>query len=347
MLSSGAGEAVLVSCGGLCFYLRSMRILFITSNRIGDAVQSTGILSALIQRHPGAEITLAAGMVCAPLFEAVPGLTRLLPMKKRKYAGHWRDLWWQAVGTRWDLVVDLRASMFAWTVRCGRSLTVTSKLDDEPRVLELARLIGEEVNPPGPKIWLTAEHERAALEAIPDAAPVLAVGPTANWIGKTWMPERFVDLVRRLTGSEGPLPNARLAVFGAPGEEAQAAPLLEALPVERTIDLVGKAGLLKTAACLRRCVFFVGNDSGLMHMSAAVGVPTLGLFGPSSERRYGPWGAHCGFVRTPESLEEIVSQPGYHHTLPKSWMGTLQTDNVEAAAIALMRRLEIASGTCR
>lgn len=318
-----------------------MRILFITSNRIGDAVQSTGILSALIERHPGAEITIAAGVVCAPLFEAVPGLKRLLEMKKRKYAGHWRDLWRETVGTRWDLVVDLRASKFTWTVLCARGLTVTSKIEHEPRVLELARLIGEAANPPAPKIWLTEDHTRAAAEAIPEGAPVLAVGPTANWIGKTWMPERFVDLVRRLTAPEGPLPNARLAVFGAPGEEMQAAPLLHALPAARTIDLVGKAGLLKTAACLKRCVFFVGNDSGLMHISAAVGLPTLGLFGPSSEQRYGPWGAHCGFVRTPESLDELISQPGYHHTLPKSWMTSLTTDSVEAAAITLMRKLKI------
>ena len=324
-----------------------MRILFITSNRIGDAVQSTGILSALIKRHPGAKITLAAGAVCAPLFEAVPGLERLLPMKKRKRAGHWRDLWWQCVGTRWDLLVDLRASKFSWTVRCNRSLTVTSKLDDEPRVLELARLIGSEADPPAPEIWLTEDHERAASAAIPDGGPVLAVGPTANWIGKTWMVERFADLVRRLTGPDGPLPGARMAVFGAPGEEVQAAPLQEALPADRVIDLVGKADLLKTAACLKRCVFFIGNDSGLMHMSAAVGTPTLGLFGPSSERRYGPWGPHCGFVRTPESLEEIVSQPGYHHTLPKSWMGSLQTGSVETAAIDLMRKLNIGSGAQR
>ena len=265
-------------------------------------------------------------------------------MTKRKRAGHWRDLWWQCVGTRWDLLVDLRASKFSWTVRCKRSLTVTSKLDDEPRVLELARLIGSEASPPAPEIWLTKDHERAALAAIPEGGPVLAVGPTANWIGKTWMVERFADLVRRLTEPDGPLPGARMAVFGAPGEEAQAAPLLKALPAGRAIDLVGKADLLTTAACLKRCVFFVGNDSGLMHMSAAVGTPTLGLFGPSSERRYGPWGPHCGFVRTPESLEEIITQPGYHHTLPKSWMGSLQTESVEAAAIALMRKLNIASG---
>lgn len=320
-----------------------MRILFITSNRIGDAIQSTGILSALIAKHPGARVTVAAGAVSAPLFAALPELERLLVMRKRPYAGHWRQLWLETAAIGWDLVVDLRASKFAWTVRCRKSLTVSSKRDDEPRVVELARLIGAEAAPPAPAVWLTKEQEQVAAAAIPEGPKVLAVGPTANWIGKTWMPERFAELVKRLTGPEGLLPGARLAVFGAPGEEAQAEPVIEALPKDRVIDLVGKADLLLTAACLRRCAFFIGNDSGLMHLSAAAGVPTLGLFGPSSERRYGPWGSHCGYVRTPESLEEITTQPGYHHTLPKSWMTSLEVDKVEAAAVALFRKLEAGS----
>ncbi|WP_282605043.1 glycosyltransferase family 9 protein [Pelagibius sp. Alg239-R121] len=324
-----------------------MRILFITSNRIGDAIQSTGILSALIERHPGAQVTVAAGAVSAPLFKALPELDRLFVMKKRPYAGHWRELWRAAIGTHWDLVVDLRASKFSWAVRCRRSLTVASKLDDEPRVLELARLIGQEIDPPAPRVWLSEEHEREAATVLPDGVPVLAVGPTANWIGKTWMPERFGELIQRLTAPDGAIPGARIAVFGAPGEEAQAAPLLEALPGNKTIDLIGKLDLLSSAACLQRCAFFVGNDSGLMHLSAAVGTPTLGLFGPSSERRYGPWGKHCGYIRTPETLDEIVNQPGYHHTLPKSWMSNLLVEDVEAAAVALLSKLALASGTSR
>ncbi len=321
-----------------------MKILFITSSRIGDAVQSTGILSALIARHPDAQVTIAAGAVSAPLFSALPELDRLLVMKKRPLAGHWLRLWRETVGTRWDLVVDLRASKLTWTLLRRRSLIVTSKLDDEPRVLELARLIGQEDNPPPPRIWLRDDHLKEAELTLPNDRPILAVGPTANWIGKTWMPDRFVDLVQRLTSEASPLSAARLAIFGAPGEEAQAALLRRALPTERVIDLVGKLDLLQSAACLGRCDFFVGNDSGLMHLSAAVGTPTLGLFGPSSEQRYGPWGDHCGFVRTPESLQEIITQPGYHHTLPKSWMGNLTVDAVEAAAIDLCTRTEVGSG---
>ena len=66
-----------------------------------------------------------------------------------------------------------------------------------------------------------------------------------------------------------------------------AAPVLAALGV-RAVDLVGTLSLPEVAAVLARCSLFVGNDSGLMHLSAATGTPTLGLFGPSPADHYAP-----------------------------------------------------------
>src|SRR5438105_5950820 len=91
-----------------------MHILFVTATRIGDAVLSTGLLSHLIERNPGARLTIAAGPVAAPLFEAVPGLDRLLVVRKRRWGLHWPALYSRVVDRRWDLVVDLRGSALAW-----------------------------------------------------------------------------------------------------------------------------------------------------------------------------------------------------------------------------------------
>jgi ADP-heptose:LPS heptosyltransferase len=63
----------------------------------------------------------------------------------------------------------------------------------------------------------------------------------------------------------------------------------------RFIDLAGRVDLLTAFACLKHARLFIGNDSGTMHLAAAAGVPTIGLFGPSDERLYAPWG------RTPRS----------------------------------------------
>jgi heptosyltransferase-3 len=85
-------------------------------------------------------------------------------------------------------------------------------------------------------------------------------------------------------------------VFGGPGavERTLAAPLLAALP--EAVDLVGRLSLPEVAACLARAALFVGNDSGLMHLAAAAGAPTLGLFGPTDATEYGPAGARARAV---------------------------------------------------
>jgi ADP-heptose:LPS heptosyltransferase len=67
-----------------------------------------------------------------------------------------------------------------------------------------------------------------------------------------------------------------------------ARPVLQLLP--GAIDLCGTLSLPEAAACLARAVLYVGNDSGLMHLAAATGTPTLGLFGPTPSAEYAPAG---------------------------------------------------------
>ena len=93
-----------------------MRILFISSTRIGDAVLSTGLLAHLMARHPGARFTVACGPAAEGVFTRMPGLERLWVLRKRKYSAHWLGLWWFALRRRWDLVVDLRGSAMAYLV---------------------------------------------------------------------------------------------------------------------------------------------------------------------------------------------------------------------------------------
>jgi ADP-heptose:LPS heptosyltransferase len=173
---------------------------------------------------------------------------------------------------------------------------------------------------------------------VPDGAPVLALGPTANWLGKQWPAANFSELARRLTDAGGALSGARVAIFGAPNERATAGELIEDLPSSRVIDLVGTEDLLTVAACLQRANLFVGNDSGLMHMAAAVGTRTVGLFGPSREEHYAPWGVQCAVVRTPESYDDLIGAPGYDHRTTGSLMGSLSVEAALAAAVGLIQR---------
>ena len=89
------------------------------------------------------------------------------------------------------------------------------------------------------------------------------------------------------------------------GERAMATPVLSSLP--GAIDLVGALSLPEAAACLRRCDLFVANDSGLMHLAAAAGAATLGLFGPTPASEYGPSGRRADFVAAAAELVPMES----------------------------------------
>jgi ADP-heptose:LPS heptosyltransferase len=105
-------------------------------------------------------------------------------------------------------------------------------------------------------------------------------------------------------------------------EAAMAQPVLAALP--GAIDLAGRLSLSEAAACLARMSLFIGNDSGLMHLAAAAGTPTLGLFGPSPVDEYAPSGRRAGFVVA----------PGPAGAAP---MAALTVEAAAEAAIALLR----------
>ncbi len=167
---------------------------------------------------------------------------------------------------------------------------------------------------------------------------MIAIGPAANWRGKEWRAERFAELAQRLTAPNGVMPGARIAILAAAHERAQALPLIDALPAPRGIDLVGKADLLTAAAVLRRSVLFIGNDTGLMHLAAAAGVPTLGLFGPSPIEQYAPWGAHTATVSTAIPFRDLFG-PNFNPLTTDTLMDSLSVDAAEEGARRLWARV--------
>lgn len=266
-----------------------MRILFISSTRIGDAVLSTGLLDHLMRAHPAARFTIVCGRVAEGVFRRMPRLDRLIAVEKRRYSLHWLEIWGQLATTRWDLVVDLRASAIAWLLWTRRRAVIQGGRRPGHRLTHLAALLGVEP-PPLPVIWTSPEDTTRAAALLPEGRPWLVLGPTANWHRKVWPAERFAELALRLTAPDGALPGAGIVILGGPGdqERSMATPVLTALP--QALDLVGKLDLPEVAAVLARAAIFIGNDSGLMHLAAAAGAPTLGLFGPTPSDEYGPAG---------------------------------------------------------
>ena len=308
-----------------------MNILFITSSRIGDGVLSFGLLDYLSIQYPAAKFTIGCGPLVVSLLEGFEPAERIIPIKKQKYNMHWLEFWLAVKGTKFDIVVDLRNSAVSRMVRAKERFVFGGYVDKSKHKVEQNASVLKLADPPAPKLWFSAEQIEKARNFIPHGGPVLGVGPTANWIGKTWPVERFIETVAWLTSDGGLMDGARVAVFAAPGEEPAAREVLSSIPEGRAIDLIAKTNPGMAAACLLRCDFYLGNDSGLMHCAAAASVPTFGVFGPSYPHIYRPWGDHTGFARTPETFDELIDFEGYSSKTCGCLMDSLSVESVKAA----------------
>ncbi|MGI9168889.1 MAG: glycosyltransferase family 9 protein [Caulobacteraceae bacterium] len=310
-------------------------ILFIAPSRIGDAVLSSGLIRTLVDEVPGARFTIVASALTAPLYAQTPGLETTIVMEKRTAGAHWFDLWRQVRGRRWGLVADLRGSAMARLLRPTRRKVRQKDGAPAHKVIEAARLLKLEDDPPAPFLYTSAAIEARAEALTAGAGPILAIAPAANWIGKTWPAERFALVARGLLGAGGPLAGGRLMVVGGPDDRAVAEPVKAAVPRARCIDLLGREDLLVCYAALKRARLFVGADSGAMHLAAAAGTPTLGLFGPSDEPLYAPWGPSARVVRGPRGFAAFkAADPGLDQAI--CHMMELSAPAVLAAAGALI-----------
>jgi ADP-heptose:LPS heptosyltransferase len=325
---------------------RAFPILFITATRIGDAVLSSGLIKFLADQIPNARFTIVSGPLAAPLFAHVPGLDRVIVMEKGKGKGHWFKLWNQVRHRKWGLVVDLRGSGTALFLRREKRAIWKKSPDLMHKVIDAARVLKLEGDPPSPHLYITPEVQALADQLLaprkgePDG-PILAVGPASNWVGKIWPIERFAQTAQQLLGPGGALAGGRLLILGGPGDGRMVEELRMASARGRYVDLTGKVDLLTAYAALKRADLFIGNDSGLMHIAAAAGIPTIGLFGPSDERRYGPWGTSTKAVRGPRSFDQFLAvDPDLSQAIRH--MSDLPVTTVVKAAKALLAEVKAA-----
>jgi ADP-heptose:LPS heptosyltransferase len=295
-------------------------ILFITASRVGDAVLSSGLIRRLADEMPHARFTVVGSPLTAPLFEDIPTLDRVIALEKAKMSGHWFRLWRQVRGRRWGLVVDMRGSGLARFLNARRRAVhkpLPSAMEPIHKVLEAARVLKLEDDPPAPFLYTSADREAAADALLASSTgPILAMAPATNWAGKTWPAERFAVVAAEL-------------LLGGPNDRFAAEAVRRVIPRARLVDAVGRTPLLTAYALLKRARLFIGNDSGLMHLAAAAGAPTLGLFGPSDERLYAPWGPGARVLRGPrdfatfKAIDPKLNQVVCHmFDLPTPWVVT-------------------------
>ncbi len=296
-----------------------MRILFITSSRLGEAVISCGILEALRTQYPKARITVACGASCAGLFSRLPRLERVITVGKGTSRDfHRLRVWSKLFGRFWDIAVDTRGSSLLYFLAAGQRIVIHAR-HGLPLYQQFATALRLSP-PPLPVVWVNASDMTEAKRRLPAEAPLIGLGPTASSTRRIWPPERFVETYRAIAEI---LPGSRPVVFtGVSDAERLAGMEIQArLPGAQLLPATLPASLL--AACMARMRLYIGNDTGLLQLAAAAQAPVVGLFGRDRVAEFAPAAPHAAAVVAPAGSHEGA-------------MALLGVDAVLAAAVPLL-----------
>jgi heptosyltransferase-2 len=326
--------------------------LVVAPNWIGDAVMSLPVLRALRRADPGGRITVLAKRGPAAIYRAEGSADEVLTASG--LLADWASAFRAGFSEAWLLPNSFRSALVPYLSRIpnrigyasdGRRALLTGALAPPPRTDHqlrdydpLLRSRGIDPDPDPPRLPIPAEASALADAALARAGlprdgslSLIAPGAAFAWT-KRWPPDRFGRLADLLAARHG----FRCALVIGPGEEpiaeevrrASASP--EELPVlGLDLDPVGVAALAARARVV------VANDSGPMHLAAAVGTPVVALFGPTDPGRTGPTGAPS------EVLDRYVfCSPCYLKECPYRHE-CMREISVEAVAAAVERLIVI------
>jgi lipopolysaccharide heptosyltransferase II len=345
-----------------------VRILIRATNWVGDAIMALPALRAVRTRFPDAQIAILARPYVADIYRDQQICDHFIPYDPR--GGH------AGIFGRERLAGDLRSQKFdfalllqnafdaAWLTwragipqrigyaRDGRSLLLTKAVPVPTRgeipaheqfyYLELIRRAGWLDALGGetcislklaPGLREQAENRLLAAGARPKALRV-AIGAGASYgSAKCWPPEKFADVANRLTARF----DADVILFGTQAESSVSSAIAAGMR-RPPIDLVGKTAIADLPALLSQCHLFIGNDSGAMHVAAAVGLPVVAVFGPTDPYGTAPVTPRCTVIQ-----EKPYCSPCFLRRCPTDHrcMTRITPDAVEAAARSWLASPEV------
>ena len=296
---------------------QARRILFVRTDRLGETLLNLPAMAAVKAAIPGSRLTLLVHQDLAPLLARVPAADEVIGWTSEGFPLWWLRAW--RLGRllragRFDLAVvsnpkkELHAAVWlaGIPVRVGYDRKwgglLTHRVPDRKALgdrheveynLDLIQALGFPTSSP-PWRFPSLEREQAEVlqllhqEGASSAKPLLAVHPWTSHPAKRWPLDRYRTLIRRI-GERLP---CHVVLIGGPETRSE---VRSVLPEGAAVtDLVGRVSLVQLAALLQRAALLISNDSGPVHLAAAVGTPAVVLFGSqeaaSGPRRWGPWG---------------------------------------------------------
>ncbi|HUG89847.1 MAG TPA: glycosyltransferase family 9 protein [Planctomycetaceae bacterium] len=299
--------------------LDAERVCLIKPSALGDVVQTMPLVPVLRERFPRARLAWVVNRPFGELLEGLPGLDEVIPLDRRGPVWNWLRLLGDLRRRRFDLVFDLQGLLrtAVMAAATGARLRVGLESSREGAGLACHLLLPDSgrLVPAHLRYWRVAEalglgdRHRQAEIPIPAAdrewadgqvatlrGPLLAVHPGARWKTKLWPVEKFAAVAARAFRAFG----FSTIIVGGSDERLAAARLEHLLrrfvPAAGVLNLAGRTSLKQLAAVLAAAGVMLSNDSGPMHLAAAMGTPVVGVFTCTSPTRSGPPGPRHALV---------------------------------------------------
>lgn len=299
-------------------------ILIRSTNWVGDAIMTTPAIQAIRQNFPNAKISILAKPWVKDVFAANPCIDHIIvydSMHRHKglrgQVRMARELAEQGLDLAILLQNAFEAAWLAYLARIprragyntdARSLLLThsvplkketKKIHQVYYYLRMLEGLGLEIEGE-PKLFLSPPPDAATWAqktlfkaGVREGDDLIGINPGAAYgPAKRWLPERFVELARMLTRQA----DAKVVVFGTNADRKVGEGALATAP-ERVINMAGKTTLGQAMALMARCRVFITNDSGLMHVAAALHIPLVAIFGSTNPVTTGPFSDRVVIVR--------------------------------------------------
>ena len=290
------------------------KILVFSFSFIGDAVLSTAVIQPLRRHFPDAHITFLVGPRAFDLLATDPNIDAALVYDNRGEHAGWKGRL-RLIKTlrleKFDLIVNLRDSLIARCISAKHwgMLRGDSNRHAVTRYLEVLGKYGIDTTGAHPHLQLTeTEHSEARnflIEAGTESEPLLiGIHPGGNWGYKLWDTKNYAQVASTLAKKL----NAAILLFAGPNERELQAQVAEMMEVP--LILVQTDNLRHLAALISACDVYIGNDTGPMHIAAAVGTPVVALFGSTNPIRSGPYGDTHTVVQSGINLGCNPCHPG-------------------------------------
>ncbi len=326
------------------------RLLMVKPSSLGDIVHAMPTLAALRTRFPGARVTWLVKQQWAPIVERIAGVDEVCAVSGG--LSGWLNQVPTLRAAAFDLVVDLqglfRSGAMTWLTGSTRRIGFANAREGSPffytervpvptrdmHAVDRYLLVSDALGAPRPAVprfeFTRRPDDEAAVDALLERTGIagaswIAMNVSARWLTKRWPAGHFAQLADRLQESGvGPV-----VLIGGPAEQPESDAVRSAMRT-KAVDLTGQTPVGLLPGFLRRASILVTNDSGPMHIAAAVETPVVALFGPTDAGRTGPYGSRHLVLSNPVACRPCLSRR-CDHAIPLECLSGVTPEQVERA----------------